>query len=456
MKEQMKVFFARDPFAKWFVGFFFVLVAGFLAHYWVVGQATYGDGIYHYAFTHSIVKDGDLSLDNQYGHKYSPDNNNSLTPEKPAYVVNITDIGFAENKYGIGAPLFWIIPFGFVELVVVVWNIISVPIPTSGFSDFYQIVVGLFNVAAATTGAVLLYIFLKEFFKPMAAFLAVSLLLFGSNLFYYSSLDVINSHPFSFLISTIFLFYWWKTFLTRTLKQWLILGFLLGILLTIRTQDVVFLVLPLAEACVFLRKNGLDFQLAKKQLVNYFVFGIALVIAFAPQLVVWQTIYGDIWTSPYIRGGEGFNFLKPHLVELFVQTKIGILWWTPLFIVCIGGLLAYLRKSRMLAGLSLLLVVSEIYFIASWSGWTQGEAYGVRMLISSIPFMAIGLAYVLQELLQRFTAKKVYAMCLVIVLVNMALIFYFLLMHQSNTNDGTVVTQERSLEKIQQFFKLPL
>jgi hypothetical protein len=456
MKKYMQSFIKHDPFAHWFIGFFLLLASIFLAHYWVVGQAVYGDGIYHYAFTRSIVKDADIRLNNEYGHTYSPVNNNSIVPAPPVVVENVTANGSAQNKYGIGAPLFWVIPFAFVDFFVGVWNVVSLPISSHGFSDIYQIAVGLFNVMAATLGAVLLYLFLKNYFKPQAAFLSVTALLFGSSLFYYSSLDVVNSHPFSFLFSSIFLFFWWKTFAKRTLKQWFLLGLILGILLLIRTQDVVFLLLILAEIVVLLKQKGFNLSFIKKEIPKYVLFGAGIILAFLPQLFVWQTIYGDIWTSPYFKSGEGFTFLQPHLIDLFINPKIGIVFWTPLFLVCIAGLVAFFKKQKMLAGLSLLLVLSELYFISSWSGWTQGEAFGVRMLISSIPFMAIGLAYVMQLLLERFTLKKVIISVLVLVACNFALILYFLLMHQSPTNDGTVVTQDRSLEKIQKLFNLPL
>lgn len=455
MRKHMQSFFKHDPFAQWFIGFFLLLASIFLAHYWVVGQAVYGDGIYHYAFTRSIVKDGDIHLVNEYSHTYSPVNNNNVYPVAPVTVENVTANGFAQNKYGIGAPLFWVIPFAFVDFFVNVWNIVSLPISSHGFSDLYQISVGLFNVAAASLGVVLLYVFLKNYFKPVPAFIAVATVLFGSNLFYYSSLDVINSHPFSFLFSTIFLFYWWKTFARRTHKQWFLLGIILGILLLIRTQDIVFLVLIVAEIIVLLKQKGFTMSHIRQEIPKYLLFAVGLILAFLPQLFVWQTLYGDIWTSPYIRGGERFTFLNPHLIELFIYSKIGIVFWTPLFLVCIAGLVFFFKKQKMLAGLSLLLVVSEIYFISAWSGWTQGESYGVRMLISSIPFMAIGLAYMTQKLLERFTLKKVIIICSAVVAFNFALVFYFLLMHQSPTNDGTVVTQDRSLEKIQKLFNLP-
>lgn len=446
MKEWIRRFWNTDPFAKWFLGFFLILSTVFLAHYWVVGQAIYGDGIYYYAFTRSLVKDGDIHFVNEYAHHYSPVNNNTVLPEPPSVVENLTPNGYAQNKYGIGAPLFWIIPFTFADVLVNIWNIISLPINGIGFSDVYQILVGLFNVAAVIVGGILLYLFLKKHFNALPAFLAVAVMLFGSNLFYYGSVDVINSHPFSFLTSTVFLLFWWSTLFKRTANQWFALGIIFGILLLIRTQDIVFGILVIAEGIVLLRKQGVG--VLAGLFGRYLMFGFGTLLAFVPQLLTWQTIYGDIFTSPYIRGGEGFNFMEPKLLDLFIYPKISILIWTPVFVVSIVGLFLVLKKHQLLAIFSLLLVFTEIYFIASWSGWTQGESFGVRMLISALPFMAVGLAYVLELLLQHFTKRAVYAMCLIIIAINFALIFYFLLLHQNPTNDGTTVTQDRSLEKI--------
>ncbi len=51
--------------------FFPLLSFAFLLHYWIVGQAVYGDGIYYYAYTRSLYKDHDLNFSNEFSHSYN-------------------------------------------------------------------------------------------------------------------------------------------------------------------------------------------------------------------------------------------------------------------------------------------------------------------------------------------------------------------------------------------------
>jgi len=62
---------------KW-AGVGVVLVGMFLGHFWLVGQAVYGDGRYYWAAARSMWIDHDLYLKNELRHHYSPVSNNTF------------------------------------------------------------------------------------------------------------------------------------------------------------------------------------------------------------------------------------------------------------------------------------------------------------------------------------------------------------------------------------------
>lgn len=424
-----------------FLGILLILSLIFLVHYYIVGQGVYGDGRYYFAYTRSIIKDYDLQFANEYGHHYSPKSNNTLTKEQIDLTTQRTKTGYVMNKYPIGISISWILPFAFADVVANGISFLVPTFPNNGYSDIYQISVGFINVLFVVAGLYVLYNFLNSFFNSNVSLLSILLLLFATNLLYYGSIDVINTHPLSFLLGSIFLAYWWNTRKNRKRREWFLLGFLSGLLAMTRTQDLIFLIIPVVDLLISIYKLGFKHILSN---ACYLIFGGF--IGFLPQLFVWYVMYSS-FISPYILGGEGFSFLKPHILELFLNTKTGLFIWTPLFIVIIIGYYHLYKKNRTLALYSMILFALQTFLISSWSGWSQGESFGVRMLLSTTPFLALGLGAYIEYVTHRINNRIILVLFCLFIIFNFLAIFYFLLIFQGNTFDLEEITQDRSINK---------
>lgn len=428
-------------------GLSLVLALVFLLHYYVVGQAVYGDGIFYYAMTHSIYFDRDLDTQNQLGHHYSPASNNSAIEEPLENIEMRTKTGLTSSKYPIGPSLAWLPAVFVADQKANLLKNINPNFPNNGYSNIYQITVGLMNVLFVGVAIFLLCKFLLKYFSKTTSLLSVLTILFGSNLLFYGGLDVINSHPISLLMSAVFMIYWFKT-KNKTNKNWFAIGLIVGLLALIRTQDFVFLSLIIFENLYLLFNRHLSLS---KIILNIFYVGIGMLISFLPQLLEWRVVFGDFFQNPYISAKEGFNFFRPHLLEIFLGLKVGLFIWTPIYLFCIAGLLLLFKKNRYFSVSAIVLLVFQIILIASWSGWSQGESFGIRMLISTLPFLTIGLA----SFIDLISGKKYlkYLFSFLIISYNLAAIFYFLLFAQSPTFDRGKMTQPQELKKIEILFK---
>jgi hypothetical protein len=422
---------------------FTILAAIFLLHYVVVGQAVYGDGIYYWAFTRSIYFDKNIDFSNEFTHQYSPTRNNSQLPEQQHTAQDVT------NKYPIGAPLAWLGFFALADILTVILSLFGM-FSRNGYADLYQIIVGFGNIFFVVSGVWILYKLLQVYKQSKLIILTVLTMLFGTNLFYYASIDVINSHPFSFFVSSVYFYFWYNTFKTKTTKDWLLLGGLLGLLTLTRNQDFVLGSLLIPELYVLMKSHT-------HSLYNKFfaLFGLFVVFSLMllPQILVWNNLYGSVQNIPYLTGNQAFDFLHPHLLGVFVNFDTGLLFYTPVFVLSLFGTGVLFKMNRYIALCLILPFLLQYLLIASWSGWHQGESYGMRMFLSLIPLFTLGLYQLVLTAKKYMSLSKIYAICGMFVLYNICLIFVYQIFLQGQTIDMGKITQERSLDFVRSLFK---
>lgn len=425
-----------------FIALALFLSSVFLSRYYLLGQAVYGDGIYYYSYVRSLVRDRDLNFLNEFEHRYDPVHNNKLAETDNDNLAANTPTGLFENKYPIGAPLLWITPYYAADNIASLIRIAYPTFPNNGYSDIYQISLGLFNIFLVITGLLLTYKTLLSYFRKKVAIVAVVALTFSSNLFYYSALDPINSHPASFFAASLLLYYFLRNRAKRKPADLIILGAITGLIALIRTQDIVFLAIPMITILIDKTKYTDKIKEILLLISSFFVI-------FSLQFNSWKIIYGTYLAFPYLSTKEGFNFTSPHILELLTNLKNGLLLWSPFYIVAFIGLFIFYKRKRYEAKIFIAFTFLQIYMISSWSGWSQGEAFGTRMLISTLPMLTFGFAEIISKL--KSLSKSVLLVA-IITLFNLSAIVYFLLVLQNPTYNLGENTQEGAINKIEKLF----
>lgn len=367
---------------KLFLVIFFVYLAGFFAHAAYLKKTVYGDGIYYFSWLRSIVVDHDVQFTDEYTYFHA---------SQPK-----TWLGVPGNKYTIGPAILWS-PF-------YLWTYAIVH--KTGFELPYQLAAGLSSVLYAIAALAFLYILLDDRFGKIVSIASIICIAFASNLFFYGSLDAVNSHAVSFFAATIFL-----TFLLAKKKNWLFISISLGLIGLIRSQDLILgmLILPFI----------------KWKTLPQFLLGV--VIGFIPQLIAWQLVNGNFWHSPYISSTEGFNFLHPQILSVLFSPQNGLFLWTP--IVLLGFIGLWMRKRSFPLKLMGIVVCLQIFLVASWSIWWEGASYSGRMFVSILPLIGFGLANffsIFNNPKLRFITLM-YAITIPLSIINFFLIFFFLL-----------------------------
>lgn len=352
-------------------------------------QLVSSDGTFYYAYLPTIWLDGDLDFTNQYRYLIGPGRES---------IAGFTPRGLPVNAYPVGPALLWSPFFLAAHLAVLALRALGAAIPADGMGYLYQAVTLLGSITYGAIGLWLIYCLCRRHFGPAPSVAAVALLWLGSNVLYYMVAEPSMAHTSSLFALGLFFYLWDGQQGEGTGRGWLVLGLAGGLVVLVRVPDAIFVALPVL---------GMLPQLLRAPaclLPRLALFAGGAFVAFLPQLIVWQILYGSI-ISGYLSlsGGLAFHWLSPQWWQVLFSGFHGLYTWHPLLLAATLGLLLLARRSPRERRFTLLLAIGllmQIYLVSAWREWWQGDSFGGRMFISAMPIFALGLAALLDRLSQ--------------------------------------------------------
>jgi hypothetical protein len=331
-----------------------------------------GDSSSYYAYLHSAAFDRDLDFRNEWEHFALGE----PIPATEGRTLNVFSVGPAV----LWAP-FYALAHGYVRLDHLLGRDLY---PVDGFSLPYRRATALGTVTVVVLGATALVFMMARTSGLAVAVLAVLGAVCASPILYYTFFVPAMSHGVTFGAASATIWAWDRARRMPSLRSWLLLGALFGILVMCRWQASVYvlLVLPLAVAGLRGKTVRLSWLAAAAG---------AAALAFVPQMIAWRAGFGAFVLVPH--GGGYFDLSSPRLLDTLISANHGFFNWTPLMLVGFVGLLAGIRSFPMLhgGGLAVFLATSWINgSIAEWD-WAGGDAFGARRYCLVVPLMALGL-----------------------------------------------------------------
>jgi len=379
--------------------FFLVSVTVFFLHSLYTKTSIFADAKFYYSYTRSLIFNRNLLLgDELYNLK--------VTKVLPVDL-------FAPNFYPPGTSIFWLplfyLTFGATNLIQIFFRNYKF----SGYETIFQYSCGVTNILLGIFALYLIYKMLSRHFTEKIALLSVVAFFLASNLFFYIAVEPINSHSVSFFISTLFVFYFFNY--QKEKYHYLILGVIGGVAGLIRTQDLLLITIPVLQITIDKLKSN------KKITTNCSLLTTGILLGFLPQVLLWKYFYNTFWYSPYF--DVGFSFLKPQIFQVLFNTQNGLFITTPITMIAfVGIILMILQTFKKLRFGTLNLFrnskfeirnylyaffyfLLQLYLISSWND-TQGGSYSIRMMITTYPLLALGLANVINNALKKFGDGK--------------------------------------------------
>ena len=199
----------------------------------VRGYRLRGDGLWYYSYAHSVAIDGDVDLGNQYRRLGIDTARGSQT---------VRETGRARYTFPVGAPLAWV-PFVWLGHVGAAFrNAYGLETAYDGYADPYFHAVALGNLLIGWLGLLVLDRFLRRWFPPWVAFWATAGVGLGSFFSWYLAYHSIYTHALTFLLIVLFLELWVRG--PSSVREYALLGLVLGAAACVRWQNAVFCLLP--------------------------------------------------------------------------------------------------------------------------------------------------------------------------------------------------------------------
>jgi hypothetical protein len=284
-----------------------------------------------------------------------------------------------------------------------------------GYSKLYHVFINIAALFYLAIGLIFLNSTLsvyriKEWIKSLILFAAV----FGTNLFYYVACEPGMSHVYSFAFITMFYYYSTRYFSSLQPGEILKLGLILGLIILIRPiNGLVLLILPAAAGNFQSLKNGV-----RAAFRNYLWLssGVLLMVGMLSiQLVIYKISAGEFFVYAY--GGEGFNFLDPHVIDMLFSYKKGLFLYTPLYLLALTGGY-FLWKSSRFQFYSLFCFLAMItYVFSSWWMWYYGGSFSSRVYVDYLAMFMILLAMAVNSIRVVRLKKMFVGMIIVLTLL---------------------------------------
>jgi hypothetical protein len=416
------------------------------------------DPVYYYAYTRSIFFDGDLDFRNEF----------ERLQEGGLPSIEETPTGKVANVFSIG-PGILLAPF---FLTGHVYALVTGYEPRDGYSAPYMMMSFVGLAVYGLFGILFSYAALRWLYPMKVAVLAVLGGWLATSVAYYIYPIALMPHTVSFFLVAVFLWIWLRVrdrHLSR--RGWFLLGVLGGVMMLARWQNAIFLLTPVLDIWLRRRRRegepALTPALSRRERESgaplsegglggissssgaltrarredqqsdsphpnplppgergtaldrrvltppqtWLIFFAGAFIAFLPQIIAWQVIFGRPLLIP--QGGGFLLWLRPQIHLLLFSRHNGLITWTPITLFGLIGLVQFARTAeRRSLGIALIaVVVGQLYLNSIVVDWFAGMGFGMRRFVGTMPILMIGLATFLAWLTRKI---RYYQTCVLV------------------------------------------
>ena len=263
----------------------------------------------------------------------------------------------------------------------------------NGYTAPYKFGIAMSSLCFMFIGFLFLRKLLRKYFSSNVVALTLLFIGLGTNYYYYTVIAVGMPHIYLFglLAATIYYTTLWHE--NPTFKISALLGCLIGLMILVRPTMLIVLLFPLLYHINTLKKTLLLYQKHLVLLLFMFVFSC---LVWIPQLAYWKYATGNFLYYSYSE--EGFYFTDPQIFNVLFSFRKGWLLYTPMMAFALIGFILMIKKKAKNSYAFVIPVVIYFYVASCWWDWWFGGSFGQRTMIDVMPFLAIGLSFLIQTI----------------------------------------------------------
>jgi hypothetical protein len=279
-------------------------------------------------------------------------------------------------RVAMGVSLFWLPWF-------VAAHVLAAVLPgvrADGFGPVYQAAVTTATCVYAMGAVALVEAMLRpRYGRAVALFSALALYL-ATPLHFYATANAFMSHGVQAFAAAATVALWLRARGTDAARPWALVGVAAGLAALVRPQDAVLFVIPALD---LLTRRPFRRPAALALAAGPAVLGTA-------QLLLWFAFYGADFVS-VVREANWVAGTTPQVVDFLFAARHGLLTWTPVWAIALGGWIVLARTDRRMAALFTAALVLAILVNSSTTDWWGSDAFGQRRMLSFTPLFGLGL-----------------------------------------------------------------
>ena len=360
------------------------------------------DEIQYFSYLRSLWFDRDLSFDNEYRALLS----RGVSVDSGFAATNlalVTDTGLRPNFGTIGSAILWAPFYAAGDVVARVMQRAGRDVPIDGYSTPYVVAVCLGSTVYGLLALVLSAASARALVGRTTS--APALVLAGTPLLFYMCLAPVFAHAPSAFAVSLFVFVWLRVRQSWRVPGMIALGAAAGLMAMVREQDAFLVagpILDMMRAIVGRHRSGRRFEPAPRA-AALAAGAIAGIVTVLPQVWAYVLLNGRLGPSPLV--SRKMSWHAPHASGVLFSPEHGFLFWTPLALLAVAGLLLLAARrptanpasaeARWIGVLALVMIASQVYVAGSVESWTVAGSFGQRRFVALTPLLVIGLASLL-------------------------------------------------------------
>ncbi|CAN5370940.1 hypothetical protein BH11BAC2_BH11BAC2_10650 [soil metagenome] len=311
--------------------------------------------------------------------------------------------------------------------------------PQDGFSFPYQFCVSNGMIVYIIAGIFLLRKVLLNFFSDKVTAITLIIMYFGTNNYQEIMHDSLEPHAALFAFYALLFYLLIKWYKEPNYKKSIMLGLTGGLMVEIRGSEILLVFITLLWDV----KNKTDFIARLKFYLFHYkkiiILFVSALFIFLPQFLHWKYVSGD-WYFDNYQSAEGFNFLRPHLVEVLFSFKKSLFVYTPVLLFAVAGLFLMRKRTPGLFLPVTIFLVLNTYLLSCWLLWWNATSFGLRYMVESYAVFSIPMAVSVERILYSDKRIKYGLLLLISFLI-------FLNIFQTWQADKGIIHQERMTAK---------
>jgi hypothetical protein len=368
-----------------------------------------GDGVGYYAFARAPLIEHSFDFDRDYISANAGFREARLDANGQPKEFFRTRTGHLDNHFTVGPAMLWAPFLLLAHGGVVLARALGSHVAADGFSAPYRLAMAFGTAFWGFLGLLLAFRLARQYSGEVWAFLATVAIWSASSLPVYMYFNPSWSHAHSAFAVSLFVFYWHRTRQQRTLRQWLVLALIVGLMLNVYYANAMLLVILAVEA---LReyaeafRSGAAARAAVVQLLaKHLLFAAITLLCLLPTFVTRYIVYGSPFATGYV-SVQNWAWRSPYFLAVLFSSEHGLFSWTPLLLLATVGLVLF-RSREPRVGTPLLAAALAFYiFIACYPDWAGISSFGNRFFVSLTPLFILGLSVFLERVSTLFRSRR--------------------------------------------------